>query len=874
MNQSTMKKLPYALAIALGTGVTTIALSGNAIAQTPAPVTPQKIEKIEVTGSNIKRVDAEGVAAVQVITRAEIEQSGASTIAEVLRNITSNSGGSFNETFTNSFSPGAAGISLRGLGQKATLVLINGRRTANYGFAQNLQDTYVDLNSIPQGAVERIEILKDGASAVYGSDAIGGVINVITRKDYRGGEISLSGGTSSEGGLNEYRTNGAIGFGDLSKDRYNVLATLDYFQRDLLLYSQRKFTASQDYRDRVGGVLNYASGASYRTTPRQPFANCGQNGPLFTFPGNQLASTGTLCVYNTAPFLTLFPKTERIGSLVRGSFDISSTLSAFAEVNYSKNKSFQKFTPAAVAPTSVAFNPATGGITVVNGTLPVGNSSNPFTTPTGINYTFFDVGGRDSDINSTSYRAVAGLKGAIANWDWEVGAGKSQNKVEQLNYNRVDRYVLTTAIAANTYNFLSPANGSIRANNLRINPSRKSTSDLDFIDLKASGEIATLPAGPVGFAVGAEYRKESINDVPDKLITGGNVLGQGATATDGARNNTAGFFEFSVPVFKSLELQLAGRQDKYSDFGSAFSPKGGFKWTVAKEFILRGTVSRGFRAPTLPENSRSSATFFVGVTDTFPGSPNVGRAVTIAGVFAGNPALKAEKSKNENLGAVWEPSPDLSFGLTWYKIRQNDIVSANGFQFIVNNPTRFPGAILRAADGTLISVSDGFRNLAYIETSGLDIDFKKSFNAGNYGKFTLTADANYVAHFKTPPALGEEAIDYVDENGFGSIPRYKVNAALTWDKGDWTSTLSYRYTHSWDQTGVAVPPAQDRVGAYRQYNLFASYSGFKNLKLTASVQNVLDAKPPFDPSFGGGWDNTQNDLRGRYFTLGATYTFK
>ena len=865
MKHSKMKPLPQALLAAL---VATPMMFAQA--QTPPA---QKIEKIEVTGSNIKRVDTEAVAAVQIITKEDIERSGQSTVAEVLRSITSNSGGSFNETFTNSFSPGASGISLRGLGQKATLVLINGRRTANYGFAQNLQDTYVDLNSIPGAAVERIEILKDGASAVYGSDAIGGVVNVILRKDYIGGEIGVSGGTSSEGGMNEYRANGAIGFGDLAKDRYNVLATVDYFKRDLLLYSDRKFTASNDYRQFPGGTLNYGSAATYRTAPRQPFATCGQNGPLFTFPGNQLASTGTLCVYNTAPFLTLFPRTERVASLVRGTFEFSPTLSAFAEVNYSNNKSYQKFTPAAVSPTSVAFDPRTGGIVIVNGTLPVGNSSNPFTTPVGINYTFFDVGTRDADITSKAYRALVGLKGTMSTWDWELGAVTSKNEVDQINYNRVDRYVLTTAIAANTYNFLNPGNGSIKAANLRITPTRSSTSDLDIVDFKFSSEIASLPAGPLGFAAGLEYRKEAINDRPDPLITGGNVLGQGATATDGSRNNTAGFFEFSVPALKNLEIQVAGRQDKYSDFGSAFSPKVGFKWTPSKEFVVRGTVSRGFRAPTLPENSKSSATFFVGVTDTFAGSPNFNRAVTIAGIFAGNPQLKAEKSKNENFGIVWEPSQDLNLGLTWYRIRQNDIVSANGFQFIVNNPSLFPGAVLRGADGTLIAVSDGFRNLAFIQTSGVDLDIKKSFRT-SYGKFTLSADANYISEFRTPPAVGQEAIDFVDDNGFGSIPRYKINGAIAWDKDNWATTLSYRYTHSFDQSNVRVPPANARVGAYRQYDLFVRYNGFKNLSLTASIQNLADEQPPFDPSFGGGWDFTQNDLRGRYYTLGAKYTFK
>src|SRR5687768_7348087 len=165
------------------------ALVPVAMAQQSAPR-----EKIEVTGSNIKRVDQEGPAPVQVITREQIERSGSSTVAEVLRNLPANNAGSYDDTFTGSFARGSAGVSLRGLGQKTTLTLVNGRRMAVFAFAQNLQDSFVDLNSIPIAAIERIEVLKDGASAIYGSDAIAGVVNVILRKDYTGLEATLGGG--------------------------------------------------------------------------------------------------------------------------------------------------------------------------------------------------------------------------------------------------------------------------------------------------------------------------------------------------------------------------------------------------------------------------------------------------------------------------------------------------------------------------------------------------------------------------------------------------------------------------------------------------------------------------------------------------------
>ena len=221
---------------AFGHGAVGMALStGIAFAQqSVAPTAPQKVEKIEVTGSNIKRVDAERPAPVQIITREDIERSGQTTVGEVLRNLPINSAASYDDNFTGSFARGSAGVSLRGLGQRATLTLINGRRMASLGFAQNLQDTFVDLNSIPLAAIERIEILKDGASAIYGSDAIAGVVNIILRKDFRGLELTTGYGSTRHSDGSEMRASLAGGMGDPVKQKFNVIGVLDYFKRDTI----------------------------------------------------------------------------------------------------------------------------------------------------------------------------------------------------------------------------------------------------------------------------------------------------------------------------------------------------------------------------------------------------------------------------------------------------------------------------------------------------------------------------------------------------------------------------------------------------------------------------------------------------------------
>ena len=874
-----MKKLSLAMLQALTAGMTLSLLAAPVAAQET-----QKIEKIEVTGSNIRRTDAEGVAPIQKITAKDIERSGLSTVADVLRNITASTGNSFNETFTNSFSPGAAGVSLRGLSQKNTLVLLNSKRVANYGFAQNLQDTYVDLNAIPATAIERIEILKDGASAVYGSDAIAGVVNIILRRDYQGAEVGASYGTSYKHDLDEKKFNVIGGIGDLGNDKYNVLATFDYLKRNLLKYTDRDYTKTEDFRGQPGGLLQWSTnGGTYRLTGptrRQPFANCPANQirPLSDF--NSTAA-GTVCSYNPAPFLTLFPETERYQGVVSGTYQFSPDLSAFAEGLYSHNKTFQVFTPAALTNTSVAFDPTTGGVTPVANSLPVGNPNRvPGVGGTQrVNYTFFDVGGRDAEIKSDFYRLLGGFRGTVKEWDWEASALYSESKQDQNNFNRVDRFVLDRVRLNGSYSFINPASTPAVTDALRINPKRESTSKLESVGLKTSTDLVQMTSGPLGFAAGLEYRHESIDDRPDALLRIGNVLGQGSTATNGSRNDAAAFVEFNIPVIKTFEVNLQTRFDHYSDFGSATSPKGGFKWQPIKELLIRGSASRGFRAPTLPEIAKSSATFFVTIAD--PNNPTSPGALTnSAGVFAGNPQLKAERSNNFNFGLVFSPNVDLNFGVDYYKIEQKDVITSNGFQFIVNNPSLFPGQILRDANGNLVAVFDQYRNLSVLKTSGIDLDVNKIFRTEAAGKFTLNGTFTHLRDYRTPPAVDQPLADYAGNNGNGNggLPKWRAVTSLTWEYAAWSSTLTHRYIHSFRQdlvTDAGNPGFQNYVGAYRQYDLYVAYEGIKNLKLFGSIQNLTNERPPFDPSGNSlPFDFSLYDARGRYFTVGAKYAFK
>ncbi len=911
-----LKVLPRAVAGIVGMGL--------AIAATPAfsqATTPERLERIEVTGSNIKRTDTETVAPVEVLTREDIQRTGRPTIAEVLRNLPSNTGGSFGESFSNSFAPGAAGISLRGLGQKATLVLINGRRTSSYGFAQNLQDTFVDLNSIPASAIERVEILKDGASAIYGSDAIAGVVNIILRKDYTGVEGTIGGGRFE--GKNEYQGNIVAGYGDLNRDRFNIFASLDYYKRDLLELADTKFGKTRDMRGYLGGrnFTSLTGGGTWRqytnagvaTNNYRAISGCQGNvinGPQAVaaglinpqaIPAGMDAATNTFCSYDFNNQFTALPKTERYGFLTRGNFQFTPTTLGYLEAAASRVETVQTFQSPFFAGTT-GLQPTAAGLRpfAYNITFAPGVAGNPF--PTDARYTgvLTNLGTRDNKIVSETYRALAGLNYTLGTWDFDSAVGYSRNNSTTNNINRLTLsgvsgvFGVTTnpqppipRSVASVYNLDNPQSNSEAVNNrVLINFPRKSASQLEFIDTKATSEIQQLrlPGGPVAVAIGGEFRDEYLKDRADPNAVNGNILGQGITATDGSRQSYAGYVEFALPIFKNLEAQIAGRYDHYSDYGSSKVPKFGFKWSPSDVIAIRGNFGRGFRAPTLPEISPSVATFFTSIID-----PETGATTQISGVFAGNPNLVAETSISSTAGFIFEPNKSFNMAVDFYKIRWKNVVASPSFQSIVNAscPGGGPGCpstanVIRdpANGNAIVTVLSNYQNLNDRRTSGVDLDAKWMLPTTSFGKFTLRANMTYIHTFT------ESNVECVSHDGCtNTIPRFKANYGADWDYGPATVSLRANYTKGWIvdfatpyQTQTQDPRFQrgaypTKQPDYTTYDLFASYKITKNLSVSGSIVNLFNETPPYNPSFSTTYfyDFSQFDVRGRQYRAYLTY---
>ena len=874
---------PLALAIA-SLGVYSASLSAY------ADTSP---EKIEVTGSRIKRVDAETAQPVEVISRADIAKSGKATVAEALRSITSNIG-SYSENWTNSFSPGASGISLRGLGQKSTLVLINGRRPPSYGFAQNLSDSYFDLNSLPASAIERIEVLKDGASAIYGSDAIAGVVNVILRQDYKGLEVSAEQGISDENDLPESHVAITGGLGDLTENGYNVLASLDYFKRTGITYADRALTRNYDTSGKPGGTFNWANSGTYRTSfyTREAMANCPFG--TATVDAAKLGDgySGAACMYNPAGYTTSIPDTERINFFSHGKLKLGDSLQAFGEVFASHTSTQQSTTPASISTSnnSVVFDPTTGGVKVLDTRLPVGNAANPYSTPARFGYAFFDVGPRLTDVTSDAYRVLGGLRGTLKTWDWEFALSSAQVKDTQRNDNQVNAVALQDAITNGTYNFLSPTKAQTDA--LRLSTTRKATSKLYTADANIRGDLFSLPAGAVGAVFGFDARREQLDDVPDILLQQGYVLGYGSTQTHGARNVGAGYFEFSAPLFKSLELDIAGRGDKYSDFGSAFSPSARIKYTPFKELAFRASWGKGFRAPTLAENSQSSSTYFTSVTDKTPpdGHPELkNKSFSIAGVQLGNPSLKAEHSTSINFGIVAQPAKAIDFTVDYYRIKQKDLVGTDSLAYILaHENSSYQGSVHRDTEtGQIQYITAQYRNLDYVQTSGIDVTGNWRIGQVGPGKLSAKLDWTHLIDWKTPEVPGGPGVNYVGTDGSPTVTVLHRNTGkltFSWDAPVWSASVGINYYDAYkhfvddladyrvyDSAGENV--VQEQVNSYITTDIFTSYNVTKALQATFSIQNIENRNPPYDGNYTAGYDSYDYNIRGRYYRLGVNYKF-
>ena len=886
MKEIKRKKLSAALLGALGAGVALTVVATGAQAQQT-----QRVDKIEVTGTNIKRIDTETASPVTIITREEIQRSGATTVSEVIRQIPANNAGSFSENSLNSFSAGAAAVSLRGLGAQATLVLLNGRRLTAYPFANGAQVTFVDLNTIPLEVVDRIEVLKDGASAIYGSDAIAGVINIILRKDFKGYEVGAAYSQTSEHDAAAWRATGTLGFGDLAKDRFNFFANFEHREQDPLKANARATSST-------GNLVTFGN-QTRRSINGYP-------GNYQARPGTSPGFTGTAPVAGCAPdrlinnvcrlaevtsYLTTVPDNKRNSVFGRFTWELSANHTLFAEAGYMKNETRIESTPTFPTSWLRATDLTLQRITPI--VLPVGHPNNPYSAPVNLLYSFEDIGPRAQNLTSEYSRLIGGLKGTIGSWDYDTAIGYNKNETEQERTGFIRASVFRRILADRSYYFGDRSRNpdSLYA---ELSPTirRVGESKSTFIDGKLSTELMQMRTGPLGLAVGFEHRKEKLSDKPDAFVAGGDIVGLGSTAASGDRKVTSFYGELSVPILRTLEAQLAARYDKYSDYGNTTKPKVGLKWTPVKSFAMRGTYAEGFRAPGLPEIQDSFAAGFFNNTEDPVRCPvtnaNADCSFSIPAVIGANPKLKPEESKSFTVGFVFEPWQDTLLTVDWYRIKRDNEIQTLDLTFLLANEVLFPGRVTRGPNlpgdpagipGPIQSVNLIYANLAKTETSGIDFEARTRFNLGAAGKLGVIGYGAYTDKWKFAVDKGEPLVNY---NGTHNQPRFNGNLTFEYENGPWLLSHRTNYTGRFLYVGTPFQNCPVNVAAvngcvikaWTTMDVAARYTGFKNLTLRAGIRNINNTRPPLDLNYTELYDLTYHNILGKTYTVGVNYAFK
>lgn len=850
----------YSVRLALSVLAGTTLFAGTTYAQVAAGDAAEASHKVEITGSNIKRTDKEGTSPIQVIGAKEIQQSGAKTVLELLKQVPALGTDGFNDVSNqNGFSRGVATASLRNLGSTATLILINGRRLTPSAYANpnNGTSTLYDLNSIPISALERVEVFKDGASAVYGSDAIGGVINFITRKDYQGFEVAVKAGANDDYEFARQNVNATAGFGNLEKDGYNFFVAGDYSRRERSAIRDTTKDVEQNLYGRINYRLNpFFSGASVAATPAGAISsspiffrerssgsatfnqnstsfitlNCDPSRQLVGGPQYGILPTNTnltnrrFCSYDIDQFSESQNKGTDLSFLTVGNVKLSENVTAFVEAAYSKTERFTTGAPRSFNGSTPTTNFLVGGLAApFQAILPIGHPDNPFTNSrAAVAYRFENIP-NVNDLTNKGVRLLGGLRGDIGDFSWESAVLWNESKRDDATSGFLYLPTLRTLITQNRSLASLAADPTIART-----VDNKGTASIFQWDGKVSGEFGKLAGGAIGVAAGAEYRKEKIDITPDEANARGEILGLATTAVKGSRDVESGFVEVRLPFLKNWEVEAAGRVDKYQGLSAKFVPKIGSKWNVTNSLAARASYSEGFRAPAVSQVSPGGAQFFLnGINDPLrcpngvtplPGGDSSDCSRSISGVGGANPALKPETSKSYSAGLIISPSSSFETTIDYFKIRKEGEVALLNTTDLLNNPQNYPAQnIIRDTNpatflldangnripntGTLLAVQIPWVNQGTTETSGIDLNVRFDNAIGRFGKLSTNFNGTYTISYRRAEQPGDIERNVVGSNGgisdfatsSPSIPRFKGRIQTAWVIDDHTTTLAVNY---------------------------------------------------------------------------------
>ncbi len=869
MNKNTMKLAITASAVAL-------ALNSNI---TIAQEASSNVERIAVTGSLIKRTDMEGPSPLTSIDADQIANSGVTDLISLFTKLPISGQGTFSTQGNSSddTANGGSSVSLRGLGADSTLILINGRRVSVSPFAKGIDTAFVDINNIPLSAIARVDILKDGASATYGSDAIAGVINVVLKEDFEGVEVSAKHGTTADGGGTEQ--NVSVIFGS-STEKFKHTFILDYSDREEILYGDRSYSASAnqsalrpndadavDFRSSAGipGTIALASDPTNRIIDEFGADRCAEQ---------DIDRAAAICRYDYAPVMTMVPDAERFSFNYLGRYEIDDSTRAFVDFNGQNSKSIVR------GAGSPSFNELF--MDGDNGNHPFADApSHPFyQQDLTMRRRTVDIGNREKRVDTDYFRTILGLQGEISDWNWETAYSyiKSESVERGVDGFPNSRRV-QEAIDSELWNPFEPSTNTQAAlDYIETTTTRVGKSTSKSYDATISGPLMELAAGEVMLAVKAEYREEAISDNPDDQFLRGDIFGTESTAANGERDSTAFAAELAIPVTDNLEVQLAVRHEDYSDFGTTTDPKVSFLWSPLDTLSFRGSYGTAFRAPSLHQLG-------LGRTDESPNLIDPIRCAAVnlgcepaeyTAVFAGNPELGPEESKSYNLGMIFEVTEDIDFSLDYYSYDISNIIDSDT-QFVISNfgsngaiVERIPTSDL-ADPGEVVRIFDSFQNIGDLETTGLDFDLGYKL-ASDVGDFKFGFVMNYVLKFEEyRPGLNDQRRLNLEAGDFEQ-PEIRHTTSVDWSLNDVSATVALNYIGEFG--GDADSGFADKtIDSMATVDVVINYQGFENTALSVGATNLFNETPPFSHHEFVGYVNSIHSGQGRFVYAKASYKF-
>jgi iron complex outermembrane receptor protein len=846
---------------------------------------PMVLAPFEVTGSRVKRTDRETPAPVAIYTAAAIEERGYEDLGDFVQSLPFHSGTANHEMGMGSFAPGTTAFNPRGLGSNRSLTLVNGRRAIAHGIADASSGTpqsLFDFNSIPAAAIERIEFLKDGASALYGSEAIGGVMNIILKQNFNGSAVDVS--LSNTLGHDSLRrrvsvtTGLAAGgwkiFAGAQAQKRNASFVTDYGLKSgdfrylggkganlLSLVSHPAYvnlTAAQAMASGLGTAAGF-----YVINGGQPVAN--PTKASFRYVGTNSAGIPDINRYDAIHVTPVAPETENHGGHASLERAFGGRVTSFAQFSYQRRDLRSVFPPFNFAPANLP------GLSLAANN-PYNQLGIPLTNGTGALGFGFLSAVRANEVSSRTSTALAGLRGVVAQtWTWETavtyGRGESRQDTDLVSAADLQAAFGGTT-RATAYNPFGPSDNPNRLRELStLVRVRDGETDTFGYSAAVSGRAFQLPirgAGEVGLAAGYEFRRESLGFSSDP----GPYLAYGTgSAFSGRRQTHAAYMEISAPLQKWLEVQMAGRHENYSDFGHTTKPKLSAKLRLpanrAAQVLLRGSWSESFKAPDLAQLHQTRTLGVANLRDPLRPQDGLRQVTTILG---GNPRLGPENGRVQYAGAIIElPAiKGLSFTADYFDIQVRNVIFNRSIAYLVTaeGMQRYPDAIVRdnrtASPGPIVSVSGVSENIGFQRFRGWDLGLRYVFRSVRLGRFSLNADA--MNTLEVGRDGGPERGGYVESTGRYGSPEWRGNAGLSWSRGVVNASVNADVTGKFFNNAYAAGWGEN---TYTVVNPAITWRGWAKTAITLSATNVFDHRPPLNGYHIRGFDD-------RIYGIGAS----